>query len=68
MDANVTAAFVYDMAPEGFAGRRYMVCTVTSAPGMPLGPVKAGPFETIEAAERECERLNAADPLPNQEQ
>jgi hypothetical protein len=58
-----TGIFVMDMAPEGFAGRRYIVTRTTASPGMPLGPVAAGPFDSIEAAERESDELEAAHPL-----
>ena len=62
MDA-VTRFFVMDLAPEGFAGLRYIVTRTTASPGMPLGPVAAGPFDTGEAAQREADRLEAVNPL-----
>jgi len=64
MDDRVTGIFVMDMAPDGFAGRRYIVTRTTASPGMALGPVAAGPFDTVEAAQREADRLEAARPLP----
>lgn len=64
MDDEVTGIFVMDMAPEGIGGRRYVVTQTTAAPGMFLGPVAAGPFDTGEAAQREADRLEAANPLP----
>jgi hypothetical protein len=63
MDDEVTGIFVMDMAPEGFVGRRYIVTRTTTTPGMALGPVAAGPFDTVEAAQREADRLEAASPL-----
>lgn len=64
MNDQVTGVFVMDMAPEGFAGRRYIVTRTTATPGMALGPVAAGPFDTEEAAACEADRLEAANPLP----
>lgn len=63
MADELTGVFVMDMAPEGFAGRRYIVTRTTASPGVPLGPVAAGPFDTVEAAQREADKLEAANPI-----
>ncbi|GJG88709.1 hypothetical protein tb265_38900 [Gemmatimonadetes bacterium T265] len=54
---------VMDMAPDGFAARRYIVVFTKATPGMMLGPVAAGPFDSEEVAQREADRLEAANPL-----